>query len=515
MALHHIESILQPDMSGVAMGLPELQPELPERELEFDAAAESLEADTLISQLNDEQAELVDTVIRDLRAIQQGEALKCRAYFLDGPGGSGKTMCYNTLISWCRGQGKKVASTAWTGIAATLLKGGRTCHNLFKLPVPILDTSVCNVSPTSTHAEFLRSMDMFIIDEASMVPAHALRAIDDMLRDITGLPEILFGGKVFLLGGDFRQVLPVVPRQPRTVIVENCLKSSPLWPHIEIFKLKKNMRAEVDQQEFARWLLDLGNGTLQCENSPSPDTIQIPQASNISRDIVRDVFGDIASHRDIANTVILTPKNDTALKVNDKVLKNMVPGAVKIYLSADKAICDNEEEANNYPVEFLNSLTPSGMPPHCLLLKSGAIIMLLRNLDISRGLCNGTRLIVHRLHQHVLDAEILTGAHHGSRVLIPRIKLAPSDVNLPFILHRTQFPVRLSYAMTINKSQGQTFNRLGIYLPEPVFSHGQLYVGFPRATSFKNVYVQLGQTHNQGIFGDRQLTKNVVFKEIL
>ena len=140
-------------------------------------------------------------------------------------------MCYNTIISWCRGQGIQVASSAWTGIAATLLKGGRTCHHLFKLPVPILDTSVCLVSPTSKHADYLRSITIFIIDEASMVPANALKAIDAMLRDITGLQDVPFGGKVFLLGGDFRQVLPVVPRQPRTVIIENCLKSSPLWPH--------------------------------------------------------------------------------------------------------------------------------------------------------------------------------------------------------------------------------------------------------------------------------------------
>ena len=212
-------------------------------------------------------------------------------------------MCYNTLISWCRGRGIKVASTAYTGIAATLLKGGRTCHNLFKLPVPITETSVCRVSPTSPDADFLRSVSMFIIDEASMLPAHALRAIDVMLRDITYLPDVPFGGKVFLLGGDFRQVLPVVPRQPRTVIVENCLNRSPLWPLIAVFKLKKNMRADGDQQDFARWLLQLGDGTLRCDGVPVPDLIQIPPQCNISQhDIVCDIFTDITDTTSLTNT---------------------------------------------------------------------------------------------------------------------------------------------------------------------------------------------------------------------
>jgi hypothetical protein len=102
---------------------------------------------------------------------------------------------------------------------------------------------------------------MFVIDEASMVPLHALSAIDKLLQDITG-NEVPFGGKIFLFGGDFRQVLPVVPRRPRTVIVENCIKSSPLWAQFQIYKLKKNMRADEDQHEFATWLLALGNGDL-------------------------------------------------------------------------------------------------------------------------------------------------------------------------------------------------------------------------------------------------------------
>jgi len=126
-------------------------------------------------------------------------------------------------------------------------------------------------------------------------------------------------------------------------------------------------------------------------------------------------------------------------------------------LSADTAtcICDDQIEANNYPVEFLNSITLSGIPPHRLNFMEGAIVILQRNLDIKKGLCNGTRLILRHLHSNVLDAEILTGACKGTKVSIPRNKLVPSDAEFPFLLQRIQFPICLSYKMTINKSHFQ------------------------------------------------------------
>ncbi|XP_064638315.1 ATP-dependent DNA helicase PIF1-like [Lineus longissimus] len=213
---------------------------------------------------------------------------------------------------------------------------------------------------------------------------------------------------------------------------------------------------------------------------------------------------------DIHDTVILTPKNDATLTLKNLILEK-IPAPPKIYHSSDSALCENPEEQTNYAMEFLNSLTPSGMPPHVLKVKVGAIIMLLRNLDIKGGLCNGTRLKVVALHPRTIHADILTGAHLNERVFIPRIKLAPSDANLPFTLQRYQFPIRLGYAITINKAQGQTFQKIGLFLPQPVFLHGQLYIALSRARSYHAIYVQVNPTDRQG----PSFTQNIVYNEVL
>ena len=162
---------------------------------------------------------------------------------------------------------------------------------------------------------------------------------------------------------------------------------------------------------------------------------------------------------------------------------------------------------NRYPNEYLNSLNPPGLPPFKLEIKVGCPIMLLRNIAPKDRLCNGTRLMVVRCATRVIEAKILNGDKVGNLVFILRILLSPSSLDLPFQMTRRQFPIRLTYAMTINKSQGQSVKFVGVDLRTPVFSHGHLYVALSRCTASDRIYVI---SENQSNFAT-----NIVYPEVL
>jgi ATP-dependent DNA helicase PIF1 len=373
----------------------------------------------------------------------------------------------------------------------------------------------------SPEAAKLKETVLIIIDEASMLSSHSLRIIDTLLREIMNDTRP-FGGKTVVLGGDFRQTTNIVPRGSVTDILEVCIKNSPLWQHVKQRSLITNMRT-AGQDSFNEWVLKIGNGSLNTSIlGVDAEVVHLPNHLVENGDIVRSIYGTVINTEtdmEISETskkVILTPKNEIAMNINLKAI-DLLPSEEKTYVSIDNVMSDDVNDVIDYPIEFLNQQCPSGMPPHRLTLKKGAFIMLLRNLNPKQGLLNGTRLVVKALQTNFIDAEIITGSNKGERVFIPRIILQPSESTLPFKMQRRQFPINLAFAMTINKSQGQSFDRVGVYLPEPVFAHGQLYVALTRGRNHKNLKVHIKETFNQGkLMGDQRIfTKNVVIKEIL
>ena len=199
-------------------------------------------------------------------------------------------------------------------------------------------------------------------------------------------------------------------------------------------------------------------------------------------------------------------------------LKFFKIGQTTTYTSIDSILLE-EGEQDVFPIESAHALTPPGFLPHQLNLKVGAMVILVRNLNIKQGLCNGTRLIVTNCQQNYIAAVILHGKFAGIEVLIPQI-FHESNEHESIRMRRLQIPVRLAFAMTINKSQGQTFDRIGIMLPESVFSHGQLYVAFSRVRSYDSVKVYVKDIpagHNrQGRIAGRvgTYTKNIVYRSV-
>ena len=330
-------------------------------------------------------------------------------------------------------------------------------------------------------------------------------------------------GITTIFSGDWRQILPVVAHGTRPQIISRCLKSSPLWEHVETMQLTINMRiahatagSTEDDASFQQFLLNIGEGKIPTIQEKGEFTIPIMDRflmpGSTLHDMVDWVFENLSQkmhdHHWLSERAILCPTNAEVDAVN-QYIAHKVPGEEHILNSVDSV---DAKDNHMYPVEFLNTICVSGMPPHRLSLKVGMIIMLLRNFDTVHGHCNGSRYILQQIRPHVLLAQLVSGIHAGAQLLIPRISISPSDNIFPFTLTRKQFPVRPCFAMTVNKSQGQSLSQVGVYSVKDFFSHGQLYVAASRVGNPLQLRIlRINEEDNTKCTDMR----NVVYKEIL
>jgi ATP-dependent DNA helicase PIF1 len=227
-----------------------------------------------------------------MRLISNNEG---KSFFIDGFGGCGKTYLYQALCHTLQAQHIIILCVASTGLACLLLPGGQTAHSMFKIPIDTLDShSICNIPKQSLRADLLRMAKAVIYDECLMTHWHCFEALDRTLQDLRDSPKA-FGGLTMIFGGDFQQILPVIPNGSRADIVEACIRQSYIWNNMTVLKLRINMRLQrsLDDIIFSQWLLDVGHG----RNIDNDGNIIVPKSMLCSceDDLIDKIYGDITS----------------------------------------------------------------------------------------------------------------------------------------------------------------------------------------------------------------------------
>ncbi|XP_059285179.1 uncharacterized protein LOC132038543 [Lycium ferocissimum] len=348
-----------------------------------------------------------------------------------------------------------------------------------------------------------------------MAKKKMVEALDLLLKDLME-HNILFGGKEVVFSSDFRQTLPVVRSGKKEEFIRESLLCFDIWNQLEKLQLTENMRAKTDLA-FCEYLMRIGSEKKNTQGKITiPHSLIIPFTSEQEslQLLFRVTYPNLHVHHSdasfITSRAVLTTKNDFVDEINNMLI-TQYPTPSKIYLAIDETI--DPKDQSEYE-DFMHSLNPASFPPYKLTLQKNCPIMLLCNLNPCDGLCNGTRLICNDFKSHIISATISSGDFKNKHVFIPRIPLLTSqDEKLPLQFKRTQFPIRLCYAMTINKAQGQMLDFVGIYLREPTFSHGQLYVALSRAKSSNCVKVLIRPSTTED--NDDHSTYNIVYDEVI
>jgi hypothetical protein len=422
--------------------------------------------DRLLAMFTDEQHSAMRNIVDAINSPAESNI-----YALLASAGVGKTVFANGLAAYLRAQGRSVVCAAASGLAAMLLEGGTTAHSAFGIPIPAHETSMCSLSREERTC--LKIVDLIIWDECSMVNAHAADAVNRSLQDIMQNARP-FGGKCVLFMGDFKQLLPVVQYgKGHTHTIKRCR----WWPSVTQLQFSKNWRA-AQNPAYADFLENVGAGHV--------DAVAPPAANRVDSydQMIAAVYEEDFSHQH----QILALTLETCALINNMCFDKL-PGNKVEMPAADHYVdcCDPDA----FPHDYVESLAIKGAPPFMLNFKVGGRYMCIRNLDVPRGIINGTMLKLIAFGQWHATFEVISGKSAGSIELFTKatFTLTSEASGLPFTIVRRQFPVIPAYCLTVHKAQGQTMRRVGLIFESDPFTHGQLYVALSRVGGWNAVFV--------------------------
>jgi len=346
------------------------------------------------------------------------------------------------------------------------------------------------VQPNDPRGELIRLTAVIICDEAPMANKAVLNCVEETCRRVMR-NELLFGGKIFVSLGDFRQTCPVIRRGSKAQVIDASIKSCPFWNRLRIYHLTRHCR-NAEDPAFARFVDAIGDGA-----GPQVSLDMLKRVTDME-DVIAYIYPStiLQSPRHCLKRSILAPTNRQVNVYNDIILTR-VQGEERIYMAADslKEVNAAGLVSPASALDFAAKQTPPGLPSHTLTIKTNAIYRLLRNFSLDRGKVKNVRVIVTELGNRLITVRLIRNRDgepdtYGEELLIPRISFSHT-LQSGHTLLRRQYPFAPGYATTFNSCQGLNLDAVGADLTYPVFSHGQLYTAVSRIRNHTNAIVRL------------------------
>lgn len=385
--------------------------------------------------------------------------------FITGKAGTGKS---SLLKHFIKTTNKKLVILAPTGIAA-LNVGGQTIHSFFRFKPSVIYPN--QIEPDYVRAELFKNLQMVIIDEVSMVRADLMNGVDMALRKNRNKPNEPFGGVQMVFIGDLFQLPPVLKDEERDYILRTY--GGQYFFDATVFK------------SFKYQFKELTTIFRQSEEQPEFKTMLNNIRSNQAQ------FNDMAllnsRHKDNTieheNSIFLTTRRNIARNINNDKLESLLGEKVTYMGVLSGKYLKLKEETE----EKLEDKLPA---PYKLELKKDAQIMMLKNDGCKRWV-NGSIGKIEKLEPDAITVKIDGNKYKIEKeswneveyVLNPETKEIEERVIAGF----SQFPLQLSYAMTIHKSQGKTFDKITVDVGTGAFAHGQVYVALSRCTTLAGI----------------------------